>query len=112
MIASDLSERMLEVARRDWAHPRVTHQRAAMEELDFPAGRFDLVVSSLALHYVEDYASLMARVARVADARRRCWSSRPSTRSTPRAPPRPAGWPTRRRAQRLGDRRVRRRGQA
>jgi 2-polyprenyl-3-methyl-5-hydroxy-6-metoxy-1,4-benzoquinol methylase len=63
VVGVDVSERMLEVARRDWAHPRVTYRRAAMEELDFSAGRLDLVVSSLALHYVEDYAGLMRRVA-------------------------------------------------
>jgi SAM-dependent methyltransferase len=34
-----------------------------MEELAFPAQRFDLVVSSLAFHYVDDYAGLVKRIA-------------------------------------------------
>jgi 2-polyprenyl-3-methyl-5-hydroxy-6-metoxy-1,4-benzoquinol methylase len=63
VVAVDVSERMLEVARRDWGHPRVTHVRESMEGAAFPDGRFDLVVSSLALHYVEDYAALVRRIA-------------------------------------------------
>jgi 2-polyprenyl-3-methyl-5-hydroxy-6-metoxy-1,4-benzoquinol methylase len=63
IIAMDVSERMLAIAREQFAHPRVTHRWQAIEEADFPAGRFDLVVSSLALHYVADYAGLMRRIA-------------------------------------------------
>jgi SAM-dependent methyltransferase len=63
VIGVDLSERMLERARAEWAHPRVTYRREAIEELVFERARFDLVVSSLAFHYVEDYAGLMAKIA-------------------------------------------------
>lgn len=63
VIGVDLSERMLERARGEWAHPRVTYRREAIEELVFERARFDLVVSSLAFHYVEDYAGLMAKIA-------------------------------------------------
>jgi 2-polyprenyl-3-methyl-5-hydroxy-6-metoxy-1,4-benzoquinol methylase len=63
VVGVDLSERMLALARAEWAHPRVQHRRAALETLAFPPDRFDLIVSSLALHYVEDYAGLMTRVA-------------------------------------------------
>src|SRR5262245_28030683 len=59
----DLSERMLALARTDGAHPRVTYLRAAMEDLTFPDARFDLVVSSLAFHYVPDYRGLVGRIA-------------------------------------------------
>jgi SAM-dependent methyltransferase len=63
VVAVDVSERMLALARTEWAHPRVEYRRAAIEELTFAASRFDLVVSSLALHYVEDYRGLIARIA-------------------------------------------------
>jgi len=63
VIATDLSETMLRLAESDRSHPRINYRRAAMEDLDFPPDRFDLVVSSLALHYVEDYAGLMQRIA-------------------------------------------------
>jgi 2-polyprenyl-3-methyl-5-hydroxy-6-metoxy-1,4-benzoquinol methylase len=62
-VGVDLSERMLALARAQWSHPRLTYQRAALESVTFPPGRFDLVVSSLALHYVEDYRGLVARIA-------------------------------------------------
>lgn len=64
VIGVDISERMLEVARVQFAHPRVTYRRAAMEELEFPEARFELVVSSLAFHYVADYAALARSTAR------------------------------------------------
>ena len=63
VVGVDVSEKMLALARERWAHPRVTHRREALETLSFPPGRFEVVVSSLALHYVEDYRGLAARIA-------------------------------------------------
>ena len=63
VIGIDASESMLAVARARWAHPRVTYRREAMEYADFSPGAFNLVVSSLALHYVPDYAGLVERIA-------------------------------------------------
>ena len=63
VVGIDVSERMLAVARSDFAHPRITYSRAAIEDVGFPDARFDLVVSVLALHYVDDYLGLMRRIA-------------------------------------------------
>lgn len=63
VIGIDASERMLDVARAQWAHPRVSYRRESMEDAGFSPGAFDLVVSSLALHYVRDYASLVRHIA-------------------------------------------------
>jgi 2-polyprenyl-3-methyl-5-hydroxy-6-metoxy-1,4-benzoquinol methylase len=63
VIGVDVSERMLALARAEWAHPRVSYRRAALEAVAFPPDRFDLVVSSLALHYVDDYLGLVRRIA-------------------------------------------------
>jgi ubiquinone/menaquinone biosynthesis C-methylase UbiE len=41
---------------------RVRSIVARFEELDFPADSFDLVVSSISLHHVEDKAALYARI--------------------------------------------------
>src|SRR5919109_3856939 len=60
----DVSERMLALARADFTHPRVTYARGALENVEFTASRFDLVVSVLAFHYVDDYAGLLRRIAR------------------------------------------------
>jgi len=63
VIGVDLSERMLALARAEYSHPRVAFQRASMEEAVFPPGRFDLVVSAFAFHYVADLADLCRRIA-------------------------------------------------
>ena len=63
VIGLDLSEQMLEIARAERAHTRVTYLQASMEEAAFPPGRFELVVSSLAFHYVDDYPGLVRRIA-------------------------------------------------
>jgi SAM-dependent methyltransferase len=63
VIGVDISERMLALAAATHAHPRVTYLRDAIERVTFPTDRFDLVVSSLAFHYVEDYAGLVRRIA-------------------------------------------------
>ena len=64
VVGIDVSERMLGLARAERAHPRVTYLRQSMEETDFPPARFDLVVSSLAFHYVRDYRGLVGRIGR------------------------------------------------
>jgi SAM-dependent methyltransferase len=63
VIGVDLSERMLELAVAECSHPRVTYLRDSIETVAFPTDRFDLVVSSLAFHYVSDYQGLCRRIA-------------------------------------------------
>lgn len=63
VLATDASERMLWVARSERPHPRIEYLTRAMEDLDPPLASFDLVASSLAMHYVADYASLVRSVA-------------------------------------------------
>src|SRR5687768_13657409 len=41
---------------------RIRYVVARFEELDLPAGSFDLVVSSISLHHVQDKAALYARI--------------------------------------------------
>lgn len=49
----DLSDNMLERARAQTADAGIEYRRAAIEDIDFGAAEFDVVLSSLALHYVE-----------------------------------------------------------
>jgi SAM-dependent methyltransferase len=63
VVGVDISEQMLSLARSERAHPRTTYLRESLETVAFPPTRFDLVVSSLAFHYVEDYRSLVRRIA-------------------------------------------------
>ncbi|MDP4500597.1 class I SAM-dependent methyltransferase [Nonomuraea turcica] len=60
VLAVDSSQRMLALAT---PHPRVRYLHADLDELTLPAHSADLVVSSLALHYVADYPGLVRRVA-------------------------------------------------
>lgn len=62
--AIDASERMLEVARTRWAHPNVTYKRVPMEDATYQDGALDVIVSSLAFHYVADFGELVRRMAR------------------------------------------------
>ena len=62
VLGTDISEKMLSTARRINAAPQIEYRRAAMEDLQFAAGTFDVVLSSLAFHYVKDFVPLVANI--------------------------------------------------
>jgi len=62
VVAVDVSATMLHLARAERGHPCVQYRQASIEELAFEPARFDLVVSSLAFHYVADYARLIRNI--------------------------------------------------
>ena len=64
VLGVDLSDRMLQVARKKTTAPQVQYRQAAMEELVFPEDRFDVVLSSLAFHYIEDWPALAQSIFR------------------------------------------------
>jgi len=64
VLGIDVSERMLARARATTADVAVTYLRADLEQLELAAESFDLVYSSLALHYIENLDALMAEVHR------------------------------------------------
>jgi SAM-dependent methyltransferase len=64
VLGIDVSERMLERARATTQDPAVAYVKADMEDLELPAGSFDLAYSSLAFHYVENLESLVRIVHR------------------------------------------------
>lgn len=63
VLAADASKRMLTVARSERPHERVEYRLCAMEDLELVPESFDLVISSLALHYVADHATLVRKIA-------------------------------------------------
>lgn len=63
VVGVDISQRMLEEARCRTTSERCRYLHKAMEDIDFPEACFDVVISSLALHYVRDYADVLRRVA-------------------------------------------------
>lgn len=62
VVGIDVSERMLETAKRENGDGRIKYIRLDMKELDAlrgeSAGKFDFAYSSLAFHYVEDFKKL------------------------------------------------------
>jgi ubiquinone/menaquinone biosynthesis C-methylase UbiE len=64
VLGADPSARMLALAQARAADPRVRYVQAFAEDLSLRPTSVDLVVSSLALHYVADLGTVLAQVAR------------------------------------------------
>ncbi len=64
VLGVDISEKMLARARADTDDPAIEYLRADLEKFELPAASFDLAYSSLAFHYLEDFAGLIGRVSR------------------------------------------------
>jgi SAM-dependent methyltransferase len=62
VIGVDPSGRMLELAGKRTTDERIRYIRQFAENVDLPVGSADLVVSSLAFHYVADLGSLLCQV--------------------------------------------------
>ena len=58
----DISEKMLEVAREENSDPKITYINMPMEDISTLQETFDVVISSLALHYVEDFEGVIKNV--------------------------------------------------
>jgi SAM-dependent methyltransferase len=63
VIGVDLSERMLEEARRRTDDPDIRFVRDSLEGFTAEPEAFELITSTLALHYIADYPALVRRVA-------------------------------------------------
>ena len=64
VLGLDISGKMLEVARGHHAAYVIEFLRMAMEDADFADGSFDVVLSSLAFHYVADFGALVRKIVR------------------------------------------------
>ena len=62
VVGLDLSEKMLDVARRNCAGLPVRFERADLETAQLGSNAYDLVFSSLAVHYLADFDGFCARV--------------------------------------------------
>ena len=60
----DLSEKMLTEARKRNTSPHIEYRCMAIEDFDFQPGSYDIVLSSLAFHYLESFADICAKVNR------------------------------------------------
>ena len=62
VLGIDISKRMIEVANRDNNSDKIEYRVLSMNNLEELNQKFDLVVSSLAIHYIEDYDGLCKKV--------------------------------------------------
>ena len=67
VVGIDISEKMLEVAMVENSDPRIKYIKMPMEDIAQIQESFDVVISSLALHYVEDFEGLIKNVYNLLD---------------------------------------------
>lgn len=63
VLGTDISEKMLQKAVQINSAPQIKYQCIAMEDLAFPGETFDVVLSSLAFHYIKDFEPLVQNIA-------------------------------------------------
>ena len=64
VLGTDISQKMLNMAREKNADEKIEYKCIAMEELDISERTFDVVISSLAFHYVKDFDGLVHNISR------------------------------------------------
>lgn len=65
VVGLDLSEKMLSVAKRKTTYKQVQYLRESIEDFEFDDESFDVVLSSLAFHYVKDFETLAKKINKV-----------------------------------------------
>ncbi|MGG5372460.1 class I SAM-dependent methyltransferase [Enterococcus sp. AZ196] len=63
VVGVDLSEKMLAVARKKNTFSNVTYLQASIDDVAFEPNSFDVVISSLAIHYIADFEKLAKNIA-------------------------------------------------
>lgn len=62
VIGVDISEKMLQKAREKTDDPLISYIRMPIEDINFSDEQFDVVISSLAFHYVESFGVICKKV--------------------------------------------------
>ncbi|MBQ4563003.1 MAG: class I SAM-dependent methyltransferase [Lachnospiraceae bacterium] len=62
VVGVDISEKMLEVAKRENSDPRITYLNLPMENIAEIKETFDVAISSLAFHYIEDFPQVVSDI--------------------------------------------------
>lgn len=61
-VGIDLSEKMLEEARKINSSPKIEYIKMPIEEIEYPENSFDIVISSLAFHYIKSFEDICSRI--------------------------------------------------
>ncbi len=59
VLGVDISDRMIEAARQATEDPAITYAVIAMQDIKPMSGQFDVIISSMALQYIDDYAAVV-----------------------------------------------------
>ncbi|KKI90166.1 SAM-dependent methyltransferase [Bacillus sp. SA1-12] len=62
VIGIDISEKMLQKAREKTDDPLISYMKLPIEDIHFSESQFDVVISSLAFHYIESFESICTKV--------------------------------------------------
>lgn len=62
VVGIDISEKMLAEARKNASNAAIEYICAAVEDIDFPTDSFDIVISSLAFHYIESFEDICSKI--------------------------------------------------
>jgi SAM-dependent methyltransferase len=62
VVGVDISEKMLDKAHAEHSAPNITYVHMPMEDSDFEPGSFDVVLSSLAMHYIPSFEEIARKV--------------------------------------------------
>lgn len=62
VIGVDISEKMIQRAREMTNDPLILYIKASIEDIDFSNSQFDVVISSLAFHYIKSFKSVCEKV--------------------------------------------------
>lgn len=62
VVGIDISEKMIDVARKENSHECIEYLNLPMEELSEIQESFDVAISSLALHYIEDFEGVVEKI--------------------------------------------------
>lgn len=65
VVGIDSSERMIGRARLINCHDRIKYICQPMENIELPDNGFDIVASSLAFHYIQDFSSIIAKINKI-----------------------------------------------
>lgn len=65
VVGIDISQKMLSIAKTENAHQNISYLNMPMEDIGELQERFDIIVSSLAFHYVEDFKALINNIFRL-----------------------------------------------
>lgn len=65
VVGVDISKNMIEEANRKNKHEKIDYICMSIEDLEFQHQKFDIIISSLAVHYIEDYSMLIEKISRL-----------------------------------------------